>query len=98
MKWQSGLKMNKIIKMSEIVKITNLWMDIFYEEDSDYPDYRVIKPKEKAIDRILDTITADKEEQSKVYEIITDKNFFAKTYKPICDDLRKLGYAIVEGA
>lgn len=80
------------------MKITNLWLDIFYEEDSDYPDYKVIKPKERAIDRVLESITSDKEEQKKVYKTITKKIFSTETYKPICDDLRKLGYAIVEGA
>lgn len=90
--------MNKIIKMSQIVKITKLWLDIFYEEDSDYPNYRVIKPKERAIDRVLESITSDKEEQKKVYKTIIKKIFSTETYKPICDDLRALGYTIVEGA
>lgn len=89
--------MNKIIKMSQIKRMTDLYMEIFEEEDNDYLDRRKIKPKERVIDRILNDITTNKEEQVLIFEIILEKHFFATTYKPICDDLRKIGYSIIEG-
>lgn len=88
----------KEIYMSQIKKIFEMYMDIFEQEDSDFPDYRVIRPKERAIDRTLDKITDNKEEQRKIYYAIIGHLFNRGdgTYRPICDDLRALGYTIVE--
>lgn len=60
----------KEIYMSQIKKIFEMYMDIFEQEDSDYPDYRIIRPKERAIDRTLDKITDNNEEQRKIYYAI----------------------------
>lgn len=89
----------KEIYMSQIKKIFEMYMDIFEQEDSDYPDYRIIRPKERAIDRTLDKITDNKEEQRKIYYAIIGHLFNRGdgTYRPICDDLIALGYTVVEG-
>lgn len=89
----------KEIKLRDIAKIQYLYVGIFEEEDSEYPDYRIIRNKERAVDRILNCITDDKEEQKRIYECIEHGswNFEDRTFKPICDELRNLGYTILEG-
>ena len=52
-----------ILDFQKIAKIQHLYMGIFYEEDSDYPDYRVIRPKERSIDKMLNDFTTDKQKQ-----------------------------------
>lgn len=86
----------KTIRMQQIKRIFELDLEIFNEEDSDRPDRRVIAPKERAIDRILCKITSDKVEQAKIYNAIAREKFRRddRTYKPICDNLRWLGYKI----
>lgn len=85
------------IKFSTIVKIQKATIRIF-EEDSEpgYVDYRIVKSNERAIQHYLDTITSDKEVQSKILDIIESNNFNTKdiTYKPICDELRELGFEV----
>jgi 5-methylthioribose kinase len=85
------------IKLKDIAKINRLHLEIFSEQDEDYPDYRVIRPKEKAIDKILENITKDKIEQAEIYQAIASETFNTNdiTFKPICDNLRKLGYKII---
>lgn len=85
--------------MSQIKKINNLYLEIFYEEEDDFPNRRIIKRNEKKIDEILEEITIDKKEQNKIYEAITSESFNTNdiTYKPICDNLRKLRYTIIQG-
>lgn len=87
------------IKMSWVAKIQIATMKIFYAEDEDYPNYRVIRPNERAIDHYLSLITDNKEEQEKILRAIERENFNTKdrTYKPVCDNLRALGYVIKEG-
>lgn len=89
--------MKKIkIKLRDLVKINHLQMEIFEEEDSDYVDGRVVRSKERAIDRILNKISPNKEVQRIVYTICNKHLFNTEdiTFKPICDDLRSLGYEI----
>lgn len=87
------------IKLIDIAKIQKWYMDIFYQEDDDYPDYRVIGQKNRHIQRILNNITEDKQEQNTIYGIIVHQswNMRDRTFKPICDDLRALGYTIIQG-
>lgn len=89
---------NKKIKMSQIKKIFNLSFEIFEEQDNFYPDNRIVKNKERAINNILSKITPDTKEQCLILESIEKEMFNKKdyTYKPICDNLRSLGYTIVE--
>lgn len=74
----------------------HLEMDIF-EEDSDYVDYRIVRNKERAIYIILAKITSNSEEQEKIRKCIYGSmwNFEDTTFKPICDEIRKLGYEVV---
>lgn len=89
--------MSKEINLIDIVKLQKWYIDIFKEEDSDYPDYRVIGQKNRHTQRILNKITPDKEEQSKIYDIIIHESWNTKdnTFKPICDGIRSLGYEVM---
>ena len=90
--------MKKQIKLKDIVRLQYLYIEIFEQEDEDYPDYRIIRAKERIVDKILDSITKDQSEKNKIYDCITrgSWNTEDKTFKPICDDLRKLGYTIIK--
>ena len=84
------------IDLKDIVKLQNLYMEIFEEEDSDYVDRRVVAIKEKAVQRILDKITKEKFNQYEIWHVIQTQSWNGtdNTYKPICGRLRKLGYEI----
>lgn len=85
------------IELKDIVKLQELYINIFAEEDEDYPDYRKIKNKEQAKQRILDRITNDNEKQQEIWLIIGQGswNITDLTFKPICDLLRAFGYKII---
>ncbi len=89
----------KQIKLYHIVKIQSATIRLFEAEDDDYPDGRVIKANERAIKHWLDKITTDETEQRKILDIIERQNWNTEdyTFKPICDELRALGYEILEG-
>lgn len=91
-------KVDEKIKLDfqKIAKIQHLYMGIFEEEDSDYVDYRVIRPKERSIDRILNSFTEDKEKQKEIYDTIIYHtwNNHDMTFRPICNALREKGYKI----
>lgn len=40
------------IELKDIMKLQHLYIDIFSEEDEDYPDSRIINNKERAVQRI----------------------------------------------
>ena len=86
----------KEISAKQIGRIRELDWEIFEEEDSDYPDRRVTTPKYIAIERILESITDDEEEQRKILEICSEHHPNDYTYKPICNKFRELGYIILE--
>ena len=80
------------------VKIINwLLVEIAELEFEEYVDRRRISPKEKKIDRILERITSDKKEQRVILEAINKETFNTNdyTFKPIVDNLKKIGYEIV---
>ena len=85
------------LDFQKIAKIQKLYIEIFEEEDCDYPDYRVIRPKENAIFKILNSFTQSREKQNEIYDIIIHKTWDMsdKSYKPICDGLREKGYKII---
>lgn len=89
--------MSKEILLIDIAKIQKWYMDIFEQEDDDYPNYRIIGQKNRHIQRVLNQITSNKEEQKKIYNIIVHQswNMEDRTFKPICDDIRKLGYEVI---
>jgi len=85
------------IKLVDIAKLQHWYIEVFEEEDSDYPEYRRIAQFNKHIDRVLNEITKDAQEQKKILDIIVHQswNMTDRTFKPICDDLRVLGYTII---
>lgn len=89
----------KKIKLYHIVKIQKASIRLFEAQDDVFPDGRAVKANERAIQYWLNKITEDKEEQRKIFDIIERNNWNATdiTYKPICDELRKLGYEVLEG-
>jgi hypothetical protein len=85
------------IALREIIKLQHLYIDIFTEEDEDYPDGRIINNKEKAVQRILDRITDKRFNQIEIWKVIQFKSWDTtdNTYRPICNRLRELGYEII---
>lgn len=85
------------IELIDIIKMQHWYMDIFYQEDDDYPNYRIIGQKNRHINRILNKITNNKEIQNNIYDTIIHYtwNNTDYTFKPICNALRKLGYKII---
>lgn len=85
------------IELKDIVKLQHLYIDIFAEEDEDYPDKRVISNKERAVQRILDKITDKRFNQSEIWKVIQLKSWDTtdNTYRQICNRLRELGYEII---
>ena len=89
------------IKLIWIAKIQRATIKIFEAEDCDieYVDRRVVKSNERAINTYLNKITEDKDLQQKIMKIIHENNFNSEdqTFRPICNELRKLGFTIKEG-
>ena len=91
-------KADKIkIELKDIVKLQHLHIDIFTEEDEDYPNKRIISNKERAVQRILDKITDKRFNQIEIWKVIQFKSWDTtdNTYRPICNRLRELGYEII---
>lgn len=89
--------MMKQIDFQLVSEIQKLSIELFEAQDEDYPDGRVVKGKEKAIWNRLAKITSDKKEQGEILDAINHGNWRTDdlTYKPICDELRNLGYEII---
>ena len=85
------------IELKDIVKLQHLYIDIFTEEDEDYPDRRIISNKERAVQRILNKITDKRFNQIEIWKVIQVKSWDTtdNTYRPICNRLRELGYEII---
>ena len=88
----------KEIYMSQIKKMAILALEVFEEQDNLYKDMRIVRNKERAIKNVLNKITNNEEEQRKIYNAIDDEilNYEDCTYKPMCNNLKKLGYTVVE--
>ena len=89
----------KQIYAGYIVKLQAATMRLFDALDDDYPNWRAIRANERAIQKWLDKITDDADEQRQILDIVECGNWNMKdtTFKPIFDELRALGYEIVEG-
>lgn len=89
--------MSILIDLKDIVKLQHYYIERFYEEDDDYPDYRRIGQINRRESEILDKITNDREKRLQITDIIAKEswNFNDRTFKPICDSLRALGYKIL---
>ena len=88
----------KSIQARDVKIINYLLVEIAELEQEEYIDRRSISPKERKIDRILKTITEDKEEQKAIYRAINSETFNMNdtTFKLIVENLRALGYEIVD--
>lgn len=86
----------KKIYAGHIVKIQAATIRKFAAEDCDFPDGRAIRANERAIQKWLDKITDDTDEQRQILDVIERGNWNMKdtTFKPIFDELRALGYEI----
>lgn len=89
----------KNIPLKLIVEIQHLSIELFEAQDTDYQDWRTIRGKEKAIQNRLAKITDNEKEQGEILNAIEHGNWNTDdlTFTPICDELRELGYTIVEG-
>lgn len=85
------------IEFKDVVKLHRLYIEIFEEEDGFPVDYRIVKNKDRAYQRILNKITDDTILQNKIAIAISQGSWNSKdnTYKPICDKLRELGFEII---
>jgi len=86
------------IKFKIIKDIQKAYMEKFEEEDVDfeYVDWKIVRAKERVIQNRLNKITLDEKEQVKIIDIITNSSWNDKdlSFKPICDELKKLGYEV----
>ena len=89
--------MKKQIKLIDIVKLQHYYIERFEEEDSDYVNYRRVGQINRREQEILDKITNSREEQRAITNIIArgSWNCKDKTFKPICDEIRALGYEVL---
>lgn len=87
------------IDFKDIVKLQRLYIEIFEEEDGYPVDYRIVRNKEKAQQRILNKITDDTILQNKIISAIGSGSWNSEdnTYRQICDELRSLGFEIIGG-
>ena len=88
----------KKIYAGYIMKIQAATMRLFDALDDNYPNWRAIRANERAIQKWLDKITDNVDEQRQILEVIEHGNWNMKdtTFKPIFDELRALGYEIEE--
>lgn len=79
-----------------IVEIQHYEMDLFEVLDDDYPDYRIVKNKERAIYNRLDKITNDRVLKEKIRLVIQHEMWDTEdhTFKPIFNKLRELGVQV----
>ena len=88
----------KKIYAGYIVKIQAATIRKFAAEDCDFPDGRAVKANERAIQKWLDKITDNADEQRQILDVVERGNWNMEdtTFKPIFDELRALGYEIEE--
>ena len=81
-----------------IVKLQAATMRLFDALDDDCPNWRAIRANERVIQKWLDKITDDTDEQRQILDVIERGNWNMEdtTFKPIFDELRALGYEIKE--
>lgn len=94
---EGGVRVMKQIDGEYLVKLQAATIRKFAAEDSDYPDCRAIRANERAIQKWLDKITDNADEQRRILDVIERGNWNMEdtTFKPIFDELRALGYEVV---
>lgn len=88
----------KQIKAQYIKGIQRAYVRKFMAEDDFlHPNFPSIRANERTIRQYLNKITDDPEEQQKILDIIMRQTWNRKdvTFKPIFDELKKLGYEII---
>lgn len=98
---EGSVRRMKKIDGEYIVKLQAATIRKFAAEDCDFPNGRAVKANERAIQKWLDKITDNADEQRQILDVVERGNWNRedKTFKPIFDELRALGYEIViEGA
>ena len=84
--------MSKTIDFQILAKVIRDLDRIFDADMEDYPDYRIIRANERAIDRWFEKMGADDQMKRDIYDTHVR---FDPTYKAQCDRLRAKGYIIV---
>lgn len=94
---EGGVRVMKQIDGEYLVKLQAATIRKFAAEDSDYPDCQAIRANERAIQKWLDKITDNADEQRRILDVIERGNWNMKdtTFKPIFDELRALEYEVV---
>lgn len=94
---EGGVRRMKKIDGEYLVKLQAATIRKFAAEDCDFPDGRAIRANERAIQKWLDKITDDADEQRQILGVIERGNWNMEdtTFKPIFDELRALGYEVV---
>jgi hypothetical protein len=92
----------KTITVGQIARCYCLYVEIFEEEDQDYPDGRVVANKESAIERLLHKMVGDDGPTlDKARDIVEHLRIPGDgddgSWKPLCDDFRSLGFKVVDG-
>lgn len=87
----------KKIDVEYLVKLQAATMRLFDALDDNHPNWRAIRANERAIQKWLDKITDNEDEQRQILDVIEHENWNMKdtTFKPIFDELRALGYEVV---
>lgn len=87
----------KKIYAGYIVKIQAATIRLFDALGDNHPNWRAIRANERAIQKWLDKITDNADEQCQILGVIEHGNCNMKdtTFKPIFDELRALGYEFV---
>lgn len=96
---QGDVRRMRQIYAGYIVKLQAATMRLFDALDDNYPNWRAIRANERAIQKWLDKITDDTDEQRQILDIVEHGNWNMEdtTFKPIYDELRALGYKVVFG-
>lgn len=86
------------IKLSDIIELQWLYVQIFDEEDAFPVDRRIVRKFKARQDKILNSITKEYELQYYILDVIEHGSWNREdiTFKPICDKLREKGFDIIK--
>lgn len=86
------------IKLSDIIELQWLYVQIFDEEDAFPVDQRIVRKFKARQDKILNSITKEYELQCYILDVIEHESWNREdiTFKPICDKLREKGFDIIK--
>jgi hypothetical protein len=87
----------KEIKLIDIVKLQHYYIERWEEEDGDYVNYRRVGQFNRREQEILDKITDNRDEQRAITNIIAKGSWNSRdmTFKTICNEIRALGYEVI---